>query len=161
MLLHSTRRECWVSLCWCAGVHRWRDPHGHTFGSGQGVAADRLERPRGGGEEASPSSSPSSRLLLADDFQNIQLLAPALGFAEALPEPSVPGQQAPWDFNTCIPETLIDTLRERAAMWYFPMLLQLSGPSSTTNSTRMLYTAQASLLSQPMEACRPLHKVST
>lgn len=69
------------------------DARGQGIWQGQIAAADRLERPMAGGEEASASSSPSSRLLLANDFQNIQLLAPALGFAEALPGPAVPEQR--------------------------------------------------------------------
>ena len=77
---------------------------------GQGAAADRLERPKAGGEEPSASSSPSSRLLLADDFQNIQLLAPALGFAEALPGPSVPVWYTPWLKTTCTSEIQCNTV---------------------------------------------------
>ena len=54
---------------------------------------DLLVRPRAGGDAASPSCSPSSRLLLAEDLQNIQLRCPALGFDEELPGPEEPADR--------------------------------------------------------------------
>ena len=49
-----------------------------------------LVRREAGGDAASPSCSPSSRLLLAEDLQNIQLRCPALGFDEEPPGPEEP-----------------------------------------------------------------------
>lgn len=46
-----------------------------------------------GGEDASRPSSPSSKLLLAEDFQNIQLRGPAFGSADEPPVPLVPVQE--------------------------------------------------------------------
>ena len=49
-------------------------------------------RPGAGGDAASPSCSPSSRPLLAEDLQNIQLRCPALGFDEEPPGPEEPAK---------------------------------------------------------------------